>query len=171
MIGGFVLADALQLGNTPAHRGPRIFTVVVLLTGMGVARDEVVQRTLAQCTLGGDHLFDSKQVEDGAQNADAAADHRLSVFLQPFEAQVVGIARFHELVHQPVQSGAAHHTGGPPIAREDVGHRTDRARGSVGNGPLGRRKGVQRLVQHGLGGHFSGFEGGQGELTPRKVAG
>jgi Mn2+/Fe2+ NRAMP family transporter len=45
MIGGFVLADALQLGNTPAHRGPRIFTVVVLLTGMCVALYAILSKT------------------------------------------------------------------------------------------------------------------------------
>lgn len=37
MIGGFVLADALKLGSTPQQRGPRIFTVAVLLVGMFVA--------------------------------------------------------------------------------------------------------------------------------------
>jgi manganese transport protein len=37
MIGGFILADGLGLGNTPEDRWPRIMTAVVLLTGMGVA--------------------------------------------------------------------------------------------------------------------------------------
>ncbi len=37
MIGGFVLADGLGLGSAPRDRWPRIFTVVVLLTGMAVA--------------------------------------------------------------------------------------------------------------------------------------
>jgi NRAMP (natural resistance-associated macrophage protein)-like metal ion transporter len=37
MIGGFILADALKLGNTPEKRGPRILTVSVLLIGMVVA--------------------------------------------------------------------------------------------------------------------------------------
>jgi Mn2+/Fe2+ NRAMP family transporter len=36
MIGGFILADGLGLGNTPEDRWPRIFTIIVLLTGMGV---------------------------------------------------------------------------------------------------------------------------------------
>ncbi len=37
MIGGFILADSLGLGDTPTHRWPRIFTAAVLLSGMGVA--------------------------------------------------------------------------------------------------------------------------------------
>ncbi len=37
MIGGFVLADALKLGNRPEDLGPRLMTAVVLLSGMGVA--------------------------------------------------------------------------------------------------------------------------------------
>ncbi|QDT02168.1 Divalent metal cation transporter MntH [Rubripirellula lacrimiformis] len=37
MVGGFVLADALKLGNLPNDRGPRIMTAIVLLSGMGVA--------------------------------------------------------------------------------------------------------------------------------------
>lgn len=36
MIGGFILADGLGLGDRPDHRWPRIFTIVVLLTGMCV---------------------------------------------------------------------------------------------------------------------------------------
>ncbi len=36
MIGGFILADGLGVGSTPEDRWPRIFTIVVLLTGMGV---------------------------------------------------------------------------------------------------------------------------------------
>ncbi len=37
MIGGFILADGLGLGNKPTDLWPRLMTVVVLLTGMGVA--------------------------------------------------------------------------------------------------------------------------------------
>ncbi len=37
MIGGFLLAASLGLGDTPAHRWPRILTAAVLLIGMGVA--------------------------------------------------------------------------------------------------------------------------------------
>ncbi|TWU20941.1 Divalent metal cation transporter MntH [Novipirellula galeiformis] len=37
MIGGFVLSDALKLGNLPNERGPRIMSAIVLLSGMGVA--------------------------------------------------------------------------------------------------------------------------------------
>jgi Mn2+/Fe2+ NRAMP family transporter len=37
MIGGFILADGLGIGNTPEDRWPRIMTAAVLLTGMGVA--------------------------------------------------------------------------------------------------------------------------------------
>ncbi|MCA9121642.1 MAG: Nramp family divalent metal transporter [Planctomycetaceae bacterium] len=37
MIGGFILADGLGLGSKPSELGPKIFTTVVLLTGMIVA--------------------------------------------------------------------------------------------------------------------------------------
>ncbi|MFT4691827.1 MAG: Nramp family divalent metal transporter [Verrucomicrobiia bacterium] len=37
MIGGFILSDGLNLGSTPAERGPRILTAAVLLVGMSVA--------------------------------------------------------------------------------------------------------------------------------------
>ncbi len=37
MIGGFVLADGLGLGSKPTDLWPRLLTVAVLLTGMGVA--------------------------------------------------------------------------------------------------------------------------------------
>ncbi|MGD9858205.1 MAG: NRAMP family divalent metal transporter [Planctomycetaceae bacterium] len=37
MIGGFILADGLGLGSKPNELWPRLFTVAVLLTGMGVA--------------------------------------------------------------------------------------------------------------------------------------
>ncbi len=37
MIGGFILADGLGLGNKPSDLWPRLMTVAVLLTGMGVA--------------------------------------------------------------------------------------------------------------------------------------
>ncbi len=37
MIGGFILADALNLGDTPAQRGPRILSTAVLVIGMMVA--------------------------------------------------------------------------------------------------------------------------------------
>jgi len=37
MIGGFVLSDALKLGDRPDHLGPRLMTAFVLLSGMGVA--------------------------------------------------------------------------------------------------------------------------------------
>lgn len=37
MIGGFMLADGLGLGSKPTELLPRLFTVAVLLTGMGVA--------------------------------------------------------------------------------------------------------------------------------------
>lgn len=37
MIGGFILADGLGLGSRPNQLWPRLFTVAVLLTGMGVA--------------------------------------------------------------------------------------------------------------------------------------
>jgi Mn2+/Fe2+ NRAMP family transporter len=36
MIGGFILADGLGMGSSPEDRWPRIFTIIVLLTGMGV---------------------------------------------------------------------------------------------------------------------------------------
>ena len=36
MIGGFILADSLGLGNTPDDKWPRIFTICVLLIGMVV---------------------------------------------------------------------------------------------------------------------------------------
>ena len=36
MIGGFILADGLGLGSRPTDVWPRVFTVVVLLTGMFV---------------------------------------------------------------------------------------------------------------------------------------
>ena len=36
MTGGFILADALNLGSTPQDRWPRYFTAAVLLIGMGV---------------------------------------------------------------------------------------------------------------------------------------
>jgi len=36
MIGGFILADGLGLGDRPGDRWPRIFTIMVLLTGMCV---------------------------------------------------------------------------------------------------------------------------------------
>jgi Mn2+/Fe2+ NRAMP family transporter len=36
MIGGFILADGLGLGSSPTDRWPKIFTIGVLLTGMGV---------------------------------------------------------------------------------------------------------------------------------------
>ncbi len=37
MVGGFVLADALKLGNRPEDLGPRLMTAVVLIAGMSVA--------------------------------------------------------------------------------------------------------------------------------------
>ncbi|MFP6612397.1 MAG: divalent metal cation transporter [Pirellulales bacterium] len=37
MIGGFILADGLGLGSKPTDVWPRVFTVAVLLTGMGIA--------------------------------------------------------------------------------------------------------------------------------------
>lgn len=37
MIGGFILSDGLGLGSEPRDRWPRLMTVAVLLTGMGVA--------------------------------------------------------------------------------------------------------------------------------------
>ncbi len=37
MIGGFILADGLGLGSKPSDFGPKLFTTVVLLTGMVVA--------------------------------------------------------------------------------------------------------------------------------------
>jgi Mn2+/Fe2+ NRAMP family transporter len=37
MIGGFILADGLGLGSKPTDIWPRVFTVAVLLTGMGIA--------------------------------------------------------------------------------------------------------------------------------------
>lgn len=37
MIGGFVLADAIGIGNKPDELGPRLMTGLVLLIGMGVA--------------------------------------------------------------------------------------------------------------------------------------
>ncbi|HSG73278.1 MAG TPA: Nramp family divalent metal transporter, partial [Planctomycetaceae bacterium] len=36
MIGGFILSDGLGLGSTPEDRWPKIFTIAVLMTGMGV---------------------------------------------------------------------------------------------------------------------------------------
>jgi len=36
MIGGFILADGLGIGSNPEDKWPRIFTVIVLLTGMFV---------------------------------------------------------------------------------------------------------------------------------------
>jgi len=36
MIGGFILADGLGIGDRPQDRWPKIFTICVLLTGMGV---------------------------------------------------------------------------------------------------------------------------------------
>ncbi|MDA1051489.1 MAG: divalent metal cation transporter [Planctomycetota bacterium] len=37
MIGGFILADGLGLGSKPSDFGPKLFTTIVLLTGMVVA--------------------------------------------------------------------------------------------------------------------------------------
>jgi NRAMP (natural resistance-associated macrophage protein)-like metal ion transporter len=37
MIGGFILSDGLNLGNKPTDKWPKIFTALVLLTGMCVA--------------------------------------------------------------------------------------------------------------------------------------
>ena len=37
MIGGFILSDGLGLGSKPTDVGPKLFTAVVMLTGMGVA--------------------------------------------------------------------------------------------------------------------------------------
>lgn len=37
MIGGFVLADSIGIGNKPDELGPRLMTGLVLLIGMGVA--------------------------------------------------------------------------------------------------------------------------------------
>ncbi|HUG17873.1 MAG TPA: Nramp family divalent metal transporter [Planctomycetaceae bacterium] len=36
MIGGFILSDGLGLGSTPEDRWPKVFTIAVLMTGMGV---------------------------------------------------------------------------------------------------------------------------------------
>ncbi len=38
MIGGFILSDGLGLGSRPTDLGPKVFTTMVLLTGMGVAQ-------------------------------------------------------------------------------------------------------------------------------------
>lgn len=45
MIGGFVLSDALKLGNLPDDRGPRMMSAVVLLSGMAVALYMIVTGT------------------------------------------------------------------------------------------------------------------------------
>ena len=37
MIGGFILADGLGIGETPEDKWPRVFTILVLLTGMCVS--------------------------------------------------------------------------------------------------------------------------------------
>ncbi len=43
MIGGFILADGLGIGSRPSDRWPKIFTIVVLLTGMCVGLYCIIQ--------------------------------------------------------------------------------------------------------------------------------
>jgi manganese transport protein len=45
MIGGFILSDGLGFGSKPTDIGPKVFTTVVLLTGMGVALYVIKQGT------------------------------------------------------------------------------------------------------------------------------
>lgn len=42
MIGGFILADSLNLGSSPEDKGPRILTTVALLTGMVIGLAAII---------------------------------------------------------------------------------------------------------------------------------
>ena len=42
MIGGFMLADGLGIGDAPEHKWPRVFTILVLLVGMGVGLYSII---------------------------------------------------------------------------------------------------------------------------------
>ena len=152
-----------ELAGQSLHRGGAHVGLDVLTV------EQVIQGTVAQGAFGGAHLVDIEQIEHGAQHGQAATDHRAAVFFQAGHVQVRGAPCLQQAVEQPVQPVAGHGGGWAARQSQHVADGADGARGAVGHIPAAGPVGVERLVQHRLGGDLGHLERRWGELRVGEV--
>ena len=113
---GLICIRAKALGQ-PVHHGRSD-----ILGAFAI--DQIVECAVAQSPLRGMHFIDLQQIKHRLQNRQSAANHRLALFLDAFQAQVIYFLSFDETLFEPRHPVSCDTPLGPAGLGQNLRNRT-----------------------------------------------